>query len=132
MASVLDEWAEAVGVAPLRLDADGNVTLPLASGETILGVRGDDVYVTADAGDAAACAYPDMLVCRLMEANGLWADSFGFTYALDGRNHVVLQDRRLSDWFADGRALAAYLDDLEDARQLARDLIAFGKEASDE
>ena len=93
---------------------------------------GGDAYVTADAGDAAECAYPDMLVCRLMEANCLWADSSGFTYALDDRNHVVLQDRRPAAWFADGRAFAAYLGDLEDARRLARDLIAFGKEASDE
>ena len=132
MASVLDEWARATGNEPPQLDADGNAALPLAAGETVLGVRGGDAYVTADAGDAAECAYPDMLVCRLMEANCLWADSSGFTYALDDRNHVVLQDRRPAAWFADGDAFAAYLGDLEDARRLARDLIAFGKEASDE
>lgn len=132
MAAVLEEWAAATGGDAPRFDENGNVELTSDFGETMLGVREDGVYVTADAGDAEACAYPDMLVCRLMEANSLWVDSFGFTYALDGRNHVVLQDRRPSGWFGDGRGFAAYLANLEDARRLARDLIAFGKEGSNE
>ena len=128
MTSIRDAWAAAAGVETPRFDAEGNAFFSTDGGELTIAVRGGDVYVSADAGNAADCAYPDMLACRLMEAHCMWGDSSGFTYALDDRNHVVLQDRHAVEWFGDGRGFADYLSNLEDARRLARDLIAFGKE----
>lgn len=128
MADILGEWAKAAGAPEPQFDNAGNAVVPAEGGDVEVSVRGGDAYVTAVAGESADCEDPSLLARGLMEANFMWADSSGFTYALGDDGRVVLQDRRPVPWFGGGEGFAEYLADLEDARQLARGLIDFGKE----
>lgn len=124
MTTILREWSESAGFDTPVPDEDGNVVLELEDGDVLVCQRGDTVVLTAPAGTLAESDDPDGLLADLLEANFLWRQSMGFTFALeDDGDRILLQIARPVAWFGSGEGFADCLANLTEARRLVRGLL---------